>query len=175
MPMLWIKIFPFIFLLQCLPDLTNHKIIITNLFHTAINKKITQMRKGAGNLCMRLLFFIVTVKLKGFCLSFVSDFHFGSDYDVLTAHWRSSLGDSINIVVRIMKQINDQQNCFYSLTMMKNIFHDGDQKYMYLWNVSVSPWRILVYGLLVCSYVLIFVVIGHLFNRCSQFSEFDSL
>ena len=24
---------------------------------------------------------------------------------------------------------------------MNNIFHGGDQKYMYLWNVSVSPWR----------------------------------
>ena len=109
MPMLWIKIFPFIFLLQCLRDLTNHKIIITNLFHTAINKKIMQMRKGAGSLCMRLLFFIVTVKLKGFCVAFVSDFHLGIDYDVVTAHCRSSLGDSINlainILVRIMKQM----------------------------------------------------------------------
>ena len=109
MPMLWIKIFPFIFLLQCLRDLTNHKIIITNLFHTAINKKITQMRKGAGNLCMRLLFFIVTVKLKGFCLSFLSDFHLDIDCNVLTAHFRSSSGNSvnlaINILVRIMKQM----------------------------------------------------------------------
>ena len=109
MPMPWIKIFPFIFLLQCLRDLTNHKIIITNLFHTAINKKITQMRKGAGNLCMRLLFFIVTVKLKGFCLSFLSDFHLGIDCNVLTAHFRSSSGNSvnlaINILVRIMKQM----------------------------------------------------------------------
>ena len=143
MPMLWIKIFPFIFLLQCLRDLTNHKIIITNLFHTAINKKITQMRKGAGNLCMRLLFFIVTVKLKGFCLSFLSDFHLGIDCNVLTVHFRSSSGNSvnlaINILVRIMKQNNDQQNYFYSSTTIKNIFHDGDQKY--LWYVSVSPWR----------------------------------
>ena len=109
MPMLWIKIFPFIFLLQCLQDLTNHKIIITNLFHTAINKKIMQMRKGAGSLCKRLLFFIVTVKLKEFCLSFVSYFYLGIDYDVLTAHCRSSLDDSINlainILVRIMKQM----------------------------------------------------------------------
>lgn len=68
-----------------------------------------RMRKGAGSLCMRLLFFIVTVKLKGFCLPFVSDFHLGIDYDVLTAHCRSSLGDSINlainILVRIMKQM----------------------------------------------------------------------
>ena len=58
---------------------------------------------------MRLLFFIVTVKLKGFCLSFVSDFHLGIVCDVLTVHCRFSSGDSvnlaINISVRIMKQM----------------------------------------------------------------------